>query len=49
MKVQTVPSRLTDRAVLNAKPQPSRYKISDDYGLYLFHSGAAAIEAGSVS
>jgi hypothetical protein len=35
MKVQTVPSRLTDRAVLNAKPQPSRYKISDDYGLYL--------------
>lgn len=35
MKVQTVPSRLTDRAVLNAKPQPNRYKISDDYGLYL--------------
>jgi integrase len=35
MKVQTVPSRLTDRAVLNAKPQPSRYKISDDHGLYL--------------
>jgi integrase len=35
MKVRTVPSRLTDRAVLNAKPQPSRYKISDDYGLYL--------------
>lgn len=35
MKVPTVPSRLTDRAVLNAKPQPTRYKISDDYGLYL--------------
>jgi integrase len=35
MKVPTVPSRLTDRAVINAKPQPSRYKISDDYGLYL--------------
>lgn len=33
MEVQTVPSRLTDRAVLNA--QPSRYKITDDYGLYL--------------
>lgn len=35
MKVPTVPSRLTDRAALNAKPQPSRYKISDDHGLYL--------------
>ena len=35
MKVPTVPSRLTDRAVLNAKPKSGRYKISDDYGLYL--------------
>jgi hypothetical protein len=33
--VQTAPSRLTDRAILNAKPQPGRCKISDDFGLYL--------------
>lgn len=35
MKVQTVPSRLTDLAVRNAKPRQTRYKLNDDYGLHL--------------
>jgi integrase len=31
----TVPSHLTDLAVRTAKPRQTRYKLKDDYGLYL--------------
>lgn len=31
----TVPSPLTDRAVKNAQPRKSRYRLADHFGLYL--------------
>lgn len=35
MEMGTVPSPLTDRAIQNAKPRKVRYRLADNFGLYL--------------